>query len=72
MDCQELVIDRRIGLMEHMVEGQMVGTSWTKMTQLEMAYSWIHLIDEVVNMGFTPFWLRLVSWSSLLSSLQEE
>lgn len=39
--------------MEHMVAGHMVGTGWIEMTQSEMADSLIHLIDEVVEMGFT-------------------
>ena len=46
-------MDKRIGLMEHMVAGHMVGTCWIDMIRLGMADSWIHLIDKEVDMGFT-------------------
>ena len=52
-NCLESVMGRRIILMEHTVAGHMVGTGWMEMTRLEMAGSWIHQIDEVVDKGFT-------------------
>jgi len=37
--------------MEHIIAGHMVVTSRIDMTRSEMADSWIHLIDEQVDMG---------------------
>jgi len=46
-------MDKRKRLMEHMVADLMVGTCRIKMIPSEMAGSWIHLIDEAMDMGFT-------------------
>lgn len=71
-DHLESVMDRRIGLIEHMVAGQMVGIGWIEMTRSKMTYSWIHLIDKAMDMGFTLACIRYVSWTSSLSSSQDE
>ena len=39
--------------MEHMEAGHMVGRGWIEMIRSEMIDSWIHLINEAVEMGFT-------------------
>ena len=44
--------------MEHMVAGHMVGISWIEMIQSEMTDSWIHLIEEAVDMDFTLVLVR--------------
>lgn len=46
-------MEKRIGLIEHMVAGHMVGIGWIEMTWLEMEYYWIDLIEEVVDKEFT-------------------
>lgn len=45
-------MDKRVGLMEHMVEGIMVGRGWIEMTTSGIE-GLIHLIDEEMDMGFT-------------------
>ena len=39
--------------MEDMVASHMVDISWIEMRWSEMADSWINLIDEAVDIGFT-------------------
>lgn len=39
--------------MEHMVARLMVGTGRIEITRLEMEGSWIHLVDEAMDMEFT-------------------
>ena len=51
-DHLESIMDKRIELVGHTVAGHMVGTCWIEMTQSKMEYSWIHLIDEEMDMGF--------------------
>jgi len=46
-------MDTRIGIMEHMVVGHMMGIGWIEMTWSEMEDSWIYLINEIVDMGFS-------------------
>ena len=46
-------MEKRIGRIEHMVAGQIMGTGWIEMIPLDMVGSWIHLIDEAMDMGFT-------------------
>ena len=52
MDHFESVMDKRIRLMEHIVAGHKVGIGWIEMTRSEMIDSWIHPIDEAMDMEF--------------------
>lgn len=46
--------------MEHMVAGDVVGIGWIEMTRSWMADSWIHMIDEEMDTGFTLILFQIV------------
>jgi len=48
-----LFMHRRTRIMKNLVTSVMVGTSQIDMIPLEMMGSWIHLIDEAMDMVFT-------------------
>lgn len=58
MDNHRSVMDRRIGLMAHILVYLMAGTSRIGMILSGMVGSWIHMIEEVVDMGSTLVLVR--------------